>query len=56
MGLPPAGTATGLVADLLAVKGSDLADIIARAPEDRVVFHRGRVVAASRTHRRMMLG
>ena len=56
MGLPPAGTAPGLVADLLAVKGSDLADIVARAPEDRVVFHRGNVVAASRTQRRMMLG
>ena len=49
MGLPPAGPAPGLAADLLAVRGSTLADVVARAPEDRVVLHAGRVVAATRT-------
>jgi cytosine/creatinine deaminase len=51
MGLPPAGTRPGDVADLLACKGSDLADVVARAPEDRVVLRRGAVVAASCTRR-----
>lgn len=47
MGLPPAGPFPGAAADLLACKGDSLAEVVARAPRDRVVLHRGRVVSAS---------
>ncbi len=47
MGLPPAGPFVGGVADLLACRGSSLADVVARGPADRLVLHAGRVVAAS---------
>lgn len=48
MGLPPASITTGAAADLLAVRGSGLADTIAHASEDRVVIRRGRVVSRTR--------
>lgn len=51
MGLPVAGPAAGAVAELLACQGVSVADVVARAPEDRVVLHRGTVVAASATRR-----
>ncbi|MET3804339.1 cytosine deaminase [Nakamurella sp. UYEF19] len=47
MGLPEAGPTVGLVADLLACKGTSLADVVARGPGDRVVLHAGRVVSTS---------
>ncbi|MFT4035945.1 MAG: amidohydrolase family protein [Patulibacter sp.] len=45
MGLPPAPVAVGAPAELLAVRGTSLADVIARASEDRVVVHRGALIA-----------
>lgn len=48
MGLPAGGVEPGAPAELLAVRGTSLADALARASEHRVVVHRGRVVA--RTH------
>jgi len=49
MGLPQAGPHVGARADLLAVRGTSAAEVIATAPADRVVIHRGRMVARSQT-------
>ena len=49
MRLPAAGPVVGGVADLLAVRGSDLAEVVADAPADRVVVRGGRVVARTTT-------
>jgi cytosine deaminase len=49
--LPVAGPQVGAVADLLAVRATSLSDAIGRAPEDRVVFHRGRVVSRTAVSR-----
>ena len=49
MSLPDAGPSVGLRADLLAIRGETLADAVAAAPADRMVFSRGRLVARSRT-------
>jgi cytosine deaminase len=49
LGLPEAGPRLGARADLLAVRGSSVPDVIANAPADRVVIHRGAVVARSQT-------
>lgn len=56
MGLPRAGAEPGAVADLLACQGSSLADVVARAPEDRIVLKAGRVVSATSTRRALALG
>lgn len=53
MGLPQAGPATGLAAELLAVRAGSLADAVASAPADRIVISRGRVVARTDTTRWM---
>lgn len=45
MGLPPAPLEAGAPAEILAVRGRSLADAIARGSEDRVVVHRGALVA-----------
>lgn len=45
--LPPVNLAPGDPAELLAVTGDSLADAIARGSEDRVVVHRGAVVATT---------
>ena len=45
MGLPPAPLTVGSPAEVLAVRGTSLADAVARASEDRVVIHRGALVA-----------
>jgi cytosine/creatinine deaminase len=45
LGLPPAGLRTGDAADLLAIRAADLAEAVASGTEDRMVFHRGRIVA-----------
>lgn len=47
LGLAPAGVWPGARAELLAVRGESLADVVASAPADRVVVHRGCVVARS---------
>ncbi|GMA24517.1 cytosine deaminase [Luteimicrobium album] len=47
LGLAPAGPRPGARADLLAVRGESLADVVASASADRVVVHRGSVVARS---------
>ncbi|SDT33910.1 cytosine deaminase [Friedmanniella luteola] len=49
MRLPVAGPVVGAVADLLAVRGADLAAVVADAPADRVVVRGGRVVARTTT-------
>ena len=48
MGLAPVRIEAGCPAELLAVRGTSLGDVIAFASEDRFVWHRGRLVA--RTH------
>ena len=50
MGLAPAGIEVGARAELLAIRGTDLVDVVANACADRYVIHAGRLVAASETH------
>lgn len=50
MSLPPAGVAVGARAELLAVRGANLSDVIANASADRYVIHAGRLVAQSEVH------
>ena len=45
MGLPVVTIAPGYPAELLAVPGDGLADAIARAGDERIVWHHGRIVA-----------
>jgi cytosine deaminase len=47
MGLPLAGPAPGLAADLLAIRANSLAEAVAAAPEDRIVIRHGEVIARS---------
>jgi cytosine deaminase len=47
MNLEPAGVFVGAKAELLAVRGGNLADVVANAPADRYVIHAGRLVAFS---------
>jgi cytosine deaminase len=49
LGLPEAGPRVGARADLLAVRGTSVPDVIANAPADRLVIHGGAVVARSHT-------
>ncbi|MDF1479289.1 amidohydrolase family protein [Leifsonia sp. H3M29-4] len=49
MSLPPAGVHVGARAELLAVRGTSLSDIVANAPADRYVIHAGRLVSHSVT-------
>ena len=49
LGLPEAAVRPGARADLLAVRGTDLVDVVANAPADRYVIHAGRLVATSST-------
>jgi len=48
MGLPVVKVAPGYPAELLAVRGSSLRDVVAGACADRLVFHRGRLVSRTR--------
>lgn len=50
LGLPAAGPRVGARAELLAVRGTSVTDVIANAPADRVVIHDGAVVSRSETH------
>ena len=45
MGLAPAGPTPGAQADLVAIRAQHLTQAIAEAPGDRIVLHRGRIVA-----------
>ncbi|RBQ19214.1 hydrolase [Spongiactinospora rosea] len=45
LGLPPAGPEPGAAADLVAVRAVSLGEAVARAPADRIVWRRGRVVS-----------
>jgi cytosine deaminase len=47
MSLPVAGVQVGAAAELLAVRGINLSDVIANASADRFVIHAGRLVARS---------
>ncbi|MHB1171445.1 MAG: amidohydrolase family protein [Lacisediminihabitans sp.] len=47
MSLPRAGVAVGAAAELLAVRGSNLSDVIANASADRFVIHAGNLIAQS---------
>ncbi|AQA04732.1 cytosine deaminase [Mycobacterium sp. MS1601] len=49
LGLPEAGPRVGARAELLAVRGKSVPDVIANAPADRVVIHHGSLVARSQT-------
>ncbi|ARJ05819.1 cytosine deaminase [Cnuibacter physcomitrellae] len=53
MGLPDAGVVPGARAELVAVRGASLSDVIATAPADRAVIHAGMLVAQSETVRRI---
>ncbi len=53
MGLPPAPIEVGAPAEILAVRGTSLADAIARGSEHRVVVHRGRLVARTTVETRL---
>jgi cytosine/creatinine deaminase len=48
MSLPVAGVAAGARAELLAVRGSSLSEVIGAASADRFVIHAGRLVSQSR--------
>ena len=56
LGLPAAGPRVGARAELLAVRGTSVPDVIANAPADRVVIHDGAVVARSETRTWMAVG
>ncbi|CRZ15725.1 amidohydrolase family protein [Mycolicibacterium neworleansense] len=56
MGLPVAGVAAGLSADLLAIRSSSLEEAVASAPQDRIVLSQGRLVSISSTSRSCVAG
>ncbi len=47
MSLPKAGVVEGAAAELLAVRGGNLSDVVANASADRYVIHAGSLVAQS---------
>ncbi len=47
MGLPAVEVAVGFPADLIAVRGNDVADAMAKANQQRMVFRLGRLVAST---------
>jgi cytosine deaminase len=53
MGVAPVEVAPGSSADLLAVAGSSLREVLATASEDRYVFAAGRLLARTRVERQM---
>ncbi|MDJ0335813.1 amidohydrolase family protein [Salinibacterium sp. G-O1] len=50
MSLPRAGVSVGSRAELIAVRGSTMSEVIATASPDRFVIHAGRLVSQSRVH------
>jgi cytosine deaminase len=53
MGLPTAGPRIGARAELLAVRADSLTEAVATGPADRLVIHRGRLVAHSELRARV---
>ena len=53
MGLPAAGPVPGAAAEFLAVPAVNVGEAIAEAPADRIVLHRGRVVARTEVRQRI---
>jgi cytosine deaminase len=51
MGLPEVGVRVGSPAELVAVRAASSTEAIAAASQDRVVIHRGTVVARTRVER-----
>jgi cytosine/creatinine deaminase len=51
MGLPQVTIATGSPAELVAVRGLSVGDAMARADQERMVWHQGRLVASTRIAR-----
>jgi cytosine deaminase len=47
MGLPVSGAAVGARAEFVAIRGSSLAQVVSDSPADRIVIHRGSVVAVT---------
>ena len=45
LALPTAGVTVGAAAELLAVRGASLPEVVAEASAERLVIHRGRLVA-----------
>jgi cytosine deaminase len=54
--LPVAGVEPGAAAELLAVRGSSLSDVVANAPADRYVVHEGRLVSWSEVRHSTAVG
>jgi cytosine/creatinine deaminase len=55
MGLPAVTLAVGSPAELLAVPGTSVGDAVAKADQQRMVFHHGRLVASTRVQRTLSL-
>lgn len=53
MGLPPVRIEPGFPAELVAVEGASLAEVVATATEDRMVIRAGRVCARTRVQRQV---
>ena len=51
MGLPAVSVSIGSPAELLAIPGASVGDAIARADQQRMVFHQGRLVASTQVQR-----
>ncbi len=51
MGLPAVSVSIGSPAELLAIPGASVGDAIARADQQRMVFHQGRLVASTKVQR-----
>ena len=49
LGAPPVTLTVGAPAELLAVRGRSITEVVGGAPSDRVTVHRGRVVARTRS-------
>jgi len=53
MGMPAAGPVEGADAELVAIRGTSIGDVVANASPDRYVIHAGRLVAHSEISRRI---
>lgn len=53
MGMPAAGPVEGADAELVAIRGTSICDVVANASPDRYVIHAGRLVAHSEISRRI---
>jgi cytosine/creatinine deaminase len=55
MGMPTVSFTVGSPAELLAIPGASVGDAVARADQQRMVFHRGRLVASTSVQRTLAL-